>query len=150
MAESKVSPISLRIQRVLAYPPERVFDAWTQAATLSRWFAPSDDIASIVHVLEPRVGGSYRIEMKRKDGTSHSVIGRYLEVKRPERLVFTWAWDDRPEDGQTLVTVEFAKSGGGTALTLLHEKFPTEDARTQHNAGWVGCLGRIERVLTAS
>ena len=145
MAESKLSPISLQLERVFAHAPEKVFDAWTQAGALARWFAPTDDYTSIVHTLELTPGGRYRIEMKPKSGPSHTVLGRYVEVLRPERLVFTWAWEDGFQPGETLVTVEFKRQGAGTLMTLIHERFIDDDQREKHNQGWLGCLGRLER-----
>jgi len=145
MAESKLSPVSLQLQRVLPHPQEVVFDAWTQAEALSGWFAPTDEYTTIIHALDVRAGGEYRIEMRHVSGTASIVVGRYVEVRRPGRLVFTWRWQESGDD--TLVTVELAKHGAGTELTLTHEKLESDDSRAKHEQGWVGCLGRLERAL---
>ena len=141
------SESTLRLERTFTSPPAKVFAAWTSAEALSRWFAPTDDYACAVAPFEPRTGGRYRVEMRHKGGAVHPVSGRYLEVVPPSRLVFTWAWEDRPEEGEQLVTVEFQPDGAGTRLVLTHERFPNASSRDRHAEGWEGCLGRLARIV---
>jgi hypothetical protein len=46
------------------------------------------------------------------------------------------------------VTVEFRKNGAGTELTLTHTKFADEQSRHMHDRGWIGCIGRLERLMS--
>ena len=138
------TPIALRIERSLSHPREKVFAAWTDPAQVSRWFAPSDDFTVVVDRLNPNVNGDYRIEMRHSDGSVHIVGGRYLEVTPPSRLRFTWAWENNPAKGDTIVTVELTSKGAGTELVLTHERFPSEESRDKHQHGWTGCLDRLE------
>ena len=138
----------LRLERTFAAPRERVFRAWTDAAELSRWFAPTDEHTTKVLELEVRVGGRYRVEMHAPNGNVHTVTGTFREIRPPERLVFTWAWEDK-DMGETLVTLEFQDRGGTTILVLTHELFPTQELRDQHNQGWDGCLRRLAKLVTA-
>ena len=74
----------------------------------------------------------------------HVVSGTFREVVPGKRLVFTWAWEaptDHPDD--TLVSVEFQPTAGGTKLVLLHEQFPSEEAKASHEQGWSGCLAKL-------
>ena len=65
------------------------------------------------------------------------VGGIYREVRAPERLVFTWAWETTGQRGpETLVTVEFHARGGTTELVLTQEEFETVDACDRHRQGW--------------
>lgn len=137
----------VRLEREIAASPEKVFEAFTQAATLSRWFAPGDDFGCTVHELDVRPGGRYRVEMRPPDGDVHIVHGTYETVERPGRLVFSWAWEDNPADGVSRVTVLIEPGGRGSKLTLVHELLPTPAARESHTKGWTGCLGRLERVF---
>jgi uncharacterized protein YndB with AHSA1/START domain len=96
-----------------------------------------------------RTGGGYRFTGT-SGGKAWCIHGTYLEVKAPERLVFTWEWKDYPapgDSGDTLVTVELFERGGQTELVLTHEKFATEAARQDHATGWVGCLGAMAKLL---
>ena len=133
----------VRLERTIAAPPERVFEAFTQASTLSRWFAPSPDAGCIVHELDARPGGRYRVEMRKPDGTTHIVKGAYEAVEHPTRLAFSWTWENNPAFGVSRVTVHFEQIGNGTRLVLLHEQLPTAEAREAHTMGWIGCLDRL-------
>jgi uncharacterized protein YndB with AHSA1/START domain len=84
-----MSDDSLRVSRVIAAPRERVFAAWIDADSLRRFMCPGGGTVPRVE-LEPRVGGSFRIDMQHKDKDELWVhTGTYLEVSPPERLVFT-------------------------------------------------------------
>lgn len=144
------APISLRIARTVAASREKVFKAWTEAEALKRWFAPSDKYVTRIPVLEARAGGRYRIEME-IEGKVHTVVGTYQEVKPPDRLVFTWRWENEPDRGDAgdmFVTIEFFERGGSTEVILTHEKFPSDAARDEHNKGWTGCLDRLGQYVS--
>jgi uncharacterized protein YndB with AHSA1/START domain len=146
VAPSATTP-TLEISRTFAAPRERVFRAWTEAESLVRWFAPSDEYAVVVHKLEPRVGGSYRIEMRHSSGKSHSVLGTYRELSPPSKIVFTWRWETDPPESETLVTIELSARGDATELVLRHELFVNEAAMQEHNKGWTGCLARLAATI---
>jgi uncharacterized protein YndB with AHSA1/START domain len=76
--------------------------------------------------------------------------GVYQEVVRPERLVFTYAFEDdagRPLH-QTVVTVSFADEGGRTRLTLRQSIFESISARDDHVRGWSEALEHLAEYLT--
>ncbi len=155
MAGKSPDPDStLRITRTFNAPREKVFRAGTDPQELRRWFAPSDDYSTPLAEVDLRVAGRYRIQMKTADGATYTVKGAYREVRPPERLVFTWAWEGERCGGQglteyyeTLVTLEFRTVPEGTELTLTHECFPSTDERDKHSEGWTGCLGQLEKLL---
>jgi len=147
-ATPQTAPVSLRLSRSFAAPPEKVFRAWTEPATLKRWSAPGDMTAPLAEV-DLRVGGRYRIHMQAPDGTMHIVMGVYREVEPPRKLVYTWQWENKAGAGETLVTVEFLNRGGRTELVLTHERFPTAAERDSHEQGWTGCLEKLAGVLPA-
>ncbi len=137
---------SLAIDRTLRAAPQRVWQAWTQAEALKKWFAPADAFKVEVAEADVRVGGRYRIVMTAPDGEVHDVSGVYREVVPNERLAFTWAWRSTPER-VSLVTVTLRPAGSGTALTLQHEQLFDESARDHHREGWIALLGRLEASL---
>lgn len=139
---------TLRLERTFAAPRERVFRAWTDPAELSRWFAPTDEHTTKVIALDVRVGGRYRVEMHSPSGNVHIVVGTFREVRPPEKLVFTWAWEGK-DMGETLVTLEFRDRAGSTDLILTHELFPTQELRDEHSRGWNGCLTRLAKLVTS-
>jgi len=138
---------AVRLERTYAASPEKVFEAFTKAEALSRWFGPADDTTVVVHVLEPRVGGRYRVEMRHANGTHHIVGGVYETVTPPTRLVYTWAWETMPEHGTSRVTIALEKSGTGTKLVLVHELLSTADSRERHTVGWNSCLDRLAKAV---
>ena len=140
----------LRLTRRFDAPPERVFDAWTDPELLRRWFHAGQYWTTPDADVDLRPGGRYRLAMRTEEGDIHAVVGEYREVTRPNRLVYTWAWEgpaDSEMAAESLVTVEFKGDGGGTAVELTHTGFPSDDNRDQHAHGWEGCLANLERVF---
>lgn len=135
--------VTLRLERTIAATPDQVFRAWTEAEAMKQWYAPESTSTTIVHAIEPRVGGRHRVEMRGPDGVSHIVGGTFKEVDRPRKLVFSWAWEGERATGETLVTVLLSPEGKGTKLVLLHERFPSGEVRDKHQQGWNGCLERL-------
>jgi uncharacterized protein YndB with AHSA1/START domain len=105
-----------KITHKFSVPPERVFEAFTRKEELQGWFGLEGFTVPSV-ALDPRPGGSYRIEMHSPDGGVHIVVGEYREVRPPEKLVFTWRWLDGSGVGpETLVTLDLAAREGGTTM----------------------------------
>ena len=134
--------ICLMLNRVINAPVEVVYAAWTDPAMLRRWLAPGN--ATVVRaVAEVSVGGTFLVEMRTPDGKTWLTRGVYREVVPLRRLVHTWRWEG--SDIETLVTVEFEpESDSRTRLTLTHSRFARDEARDEHEQGWVGCLAKLE------
>lgn len=136
---------TLVLTRRLPASRRRVFEAWTKADVVKRWFAPGDMTVALAEV-DARIGGAYRIVMQNKDGETHSPSGTYEEIVPDERLVFSWQWAN--SDLVTRVTVEFREiSENETELTLTHEGFPGAEIRDRHTEGWSGCLQKLPGVF---
>jgi uncharacterized protein YndB with AHSA1/START domain len=136
----------LVITRVFDAPPERVFRAWTEREHLLRWCAPRG--FTVTHAEgDVRPGGAWRSCMRSPEGVDYWLGGIYREVVRPERLVFTHAWDG--EDGrpgpETLVTVDLAARGGGTEMTFRQSGFRSAESRDGHHEGWSETFDRLDR-----
>ncbi len=148
MASSRPgTEITLNLRRIFKAPREKVFRAWTDPEELKKWWGPEGYVTLSAEV-DLRVGGKYRFGMRKlPDGEIFYLTGVYREVRAPERLVYTWRWEAKPEMGETLVAVEFREVGGSTEVVLTHEFFPTATARDDHNRGWNGCLDRLAKLL---
>jgi uncharacterized protein YndB with AHSA1/START domain len=150
MAKEQTSPTTaLTLKRTFAAPREKVFRAWTDAKELARWFSPSTDYSTRVPELDLKVGGKYSVEMHHKGGNVHRLSGTYQEITPPERIVFTWSWEQGPGAQVTLVTVEFRDLGQSTEISLTHEQLPSLEERDKHSHGWNGCLGQLDKYLQA-
>src|SRR6266849_6513428 len=108
MAKEQMSTLpAVQIKRTFQAPREKVFRAWTDAKEMALWFHGSPDYFTLVPELDLRVGGKYRVEMHHKGGNVHKMFGTYREVKPPEKVVFTWGWEQDPGKHETVVTGEF-------------------------------------------
>lgn len=136
---------SLRITRVIKASPEKVFDAWTQAEQLKRWSCP-EGMEVVDAQVDLTVGGRYRLRMESPEGKVHTAVGVYREIDRPQRLVYTWDWEEE-SIGETIVTVEFNGLDGSTEVVLTHELFPNAEAKVGHEEGWTSCLNRLEKMF---
>jgi uncharacterized protein YndB with AHSA1/START domain len=148
---SKSADRELVITRVFDAPRRLVFKAWTEPEHMMRWRGPKGFTVSVLgHELRP--GGAYRIHMRSPEGTDHWLRGVYREIVEPERLTFTWAWEDehgKPRH-ETLVTVTFAELDGKTRLTLHQAVFESVTACDAHRASWSSSLERLADFLASS
>ena len=139
---------SINLERHFDVPCEKVFSAWTNAASLSKWFSPSEHYKVIIEDLPAQLGGRYRINMKEKTGEDHIVTGVYEQFEKPELLQLTWAWDNDEEHfGENKVTIKFKDTGGATHMTLNHEFFPDQETRDKHEKSWNAILDRLAAAL---
>jgi len=134
---------------------DRVWKAWTDPQQIKQWLGLSEEMTVEAVIMDLKVGGKFRIQMKMSDGEFFTAAGSYLEVKKPERLVYTWDWE---KDGggtafgdlegyETQVTVEFQAVGERTRLTLTHERFLSAVRRDRHEEGWTIWLGRMSQFI---
>ena len=71
----------------------------------------------------------------------HVMLGEFVEVDPPHRIVFTFGWEaGEPGPGSTSVDVRIAALGDGSRLVLRHNGLPT-DVVASHVAGWTHFLG---------
>jgi len=139
--------LTLDIKRVLPAPPPVVFDAFADPDKLARWWGPAGfGVPSLDY--DPRVGGSYRIEMQPPEGDAFYLTGEFREVDPPSRLAHTFAWEPPdPDDVETLVELSFRDLGGSTEASLSQGPFRTEPRRELHRDGWSETFDRLEEFL---
>jgi uncharacterized protein YndB with AHSA1/START domain len=140
------------LTRTFPVPRERVFRAWTDPEQFRRWFGPTPGWTPSAE-MDVRPGGSYRIEMKTSFVRTRFVVGTFLEVVPPERLVYTFDWEGPVPTirlDESLVTVEFVDLGEATEVRILHERLPKRWQRAFHRWGWNGSLRRLTALLEPS
>jgi uncharacterized protein YndB with AHSA1/START domain len=139
---------TLVITRLLDAPRDTVFAAWVDQDQAAQWWGPRG-FKSVSCTMDVRVGGIWRRVMTSPDGAEYRARGVYREIAAPERLVFTYAWEDNREQSkhETLVTLTFADLRGKTELTLRQAVFETVAARDDHRGGWSSCLERFAEYL---
>jgi uncharacterized protein YndB with AHSA1/START domain len=138
----------LRIERTYTASAEDVFDAWTSAEVMRRWFHVGPDWETPVAQVDLRVGGQLRVVMRKPDGSEGGARGEYREIDRPRRLVMTWAFDDVPGNEQP-IELTFSESEGRTTVVMVNSGIAGDERRASQDRGWRGCLTELERALSA-
>jgi len=141
-----MSDQDLRLERLIAAPPESLFALWTEPELLLGWWGP-EGYEVTVEALDLRPGGSWRVTMRPPTGTARTLSGVYRMVEPPRRLVFTWAFDEAGGRGhETEVVVTFDAAPGGTRLVLEQRRFATTERRDAHQGGWSQAFDRLARI----
>jgi uncharacterized protein YndB with AHSA1/START domain len=148
-ADADLANRELVVSRLIDAPRGLVFQAWTQPEHVARWWGPQG-FTTIHCDMDVRVGGKYRCGMRSPQGTEHFKVGVYREIDEPERIVFTFAWEDAYGNPghELLTTVTFEERGTKTLLTLRQATFPTTSQRDSHGTGWTSCLERFAEYMT--
>ncbi len=132
------------ITRVFDAPRSLVFKAWTDPERLMQWWGPKGFTTSVLK-LDLHQDGAWRFRMRSPNGTDEWQRGVYCEIVEPERLVFTYAFEDASgkPGHETMVTVSFADEGAKTRLTVHHAVFESVAVRDDHVRGWNEALDRL-------
>ncbi|WP_457425894.1 SRPBCC family protein [Roseateles sp. P5_E7] len=141
------APAQVRLERHYPVAVEKVWRAWTEPQALSRWFNAGKPGAVSEAEIDLRVGGRYRIVTRMADGQTNDVGGEYLEIAPQRRLVFSWAWHSTP-DRVSRVSIDLSAQDGGTTPLFVHDRFFDEQARVNHERGWLMAFEHIDRLLT--
>lgn len=143
-AATKSSERELVITRVFDAPRSLVFKTWTEPEHLMRWWGPKG-FTTRVYKLDLHRDGGWRFCMRSPNDTDEWQQGVCREIVEPERLVFSYAFEDAAgEPGhETLVTVTLADHGGQTKLTFHHAVFETVGVRDDHVRGWSEALDHL-------
>jgi uncharacterized protein YndB with AHSA1/START domain len=136
---------TLIITRLFEASPERIFDAWLTREEWQSWIGP-EGVDCDVHLLEPRIGGSYRLTMHVSGQPPIAVAGIFKIVERPHILSFTWGAPGDPSR-QSVVTLTFVERDGKTELTLRQEGLGSAANRDQHGLGWNSALNKLARYV---
>jgi uncharacterized protein YndB with AHSA1/START domain len=133
----------LELERILPADRERVFGAFSDGRRLAQWWGPAGfEIPAID--FDPRVGGSYRIEMKPPEGDPFALVGEFRVVEPPERLAFGFVWEQPdPDDVDMVADLTFEDRGESTRLALRQRPFRTEARRQLHRDGWSETLDKL-------
>jgi uncharacterized protein YndB with AHSA1/START domain len=124
--------------------PETVFAFFTERDLLTRWLA-------VEATLDARPGGACHQTHTGQDGQTYSMLGEFLVVEPPTRVVFTWGFEEPSvgvAPGASTVEVTLERDGDGTLLRLEHRDLPNEE-RSNHDSGWDEMLRRLAGALAA-
>jgi len=140
-------PNTVRLHRVLATTPEKVYRAFLEADAVAKWLPPNG-FACTVHHLDARVGGSHKMSFRNfTTGGGHSFGGDYLELVPNERLRYTDRFDDPNMPGQMTVTITLKKVMVGTELNVVQEGVPDVIPVEACYLGWQQSLENLAKLV---
>lgn len=140
-------PNTVRLHRVLATRPEKVYRAFLEPDAVAKWIPPNG-FTCTVHQLEAKVGGAHRMSFRNfTTGQSHSFGGQYLELVPNERLRYTDKFDDANLPGEMRVTVTLKKVVVGTEVTIVQEGLPDVIPVEGCYLGWQESLRNLARLV---
>ena len=145
--EAQSGELTLDMKRVLPAAPAVVFAAFSVPSELAKWWGPQGFTIPSIE-FEPRVGGTYRIEMQPPEGDPFYLTGEFREVEPPDRLAYTFAWEDPdPDDVETLVGLSLRELGESTEVAFTQGPFKTEARRALHRDGWTDSFDKLEHLM---
>ena len=120
----RVSDTELVWRHTLRAKAPVVFDAYTKPELVKRWWAPKSRGLEMVQCeADVRVGGAYVYALARGGKIVVTFTGKYLEIARPDRVVYTAAMAPFPDE--IVATVTFTAKGDGTEL-VSREVYPSK------------------------
>jgi uncharacterized protein YndB with AHSA1/START domain len=149
---SEVEPAPVRVSRVFAAPRETVFQAWSSADHIKRWFCP-DSYSVPEAKVEMRVGGAFEVCMRSPAGVDHWTRGSFTEVVAPERLTIDHHVIDPCGGGplfSAVTRVRFSDKGAGRTLMEVVQTYSVAGAAQAEQMlkgapeGWRQTLDKLE------
>ena len=138
---------TVRLHRVLAAKPERVYRAFLDAEALAKWLPPYGFTCK-VHSMDAKVGGKFKMSFTNfTTAKSHSFGGEYLELVPNERLRYTDVFDDPNLPGEMHVTVTLKKVSVGTEINIEQAGIPHVIPVEACYLGWQQSLAQLAKLV---
>ena len=142
-----MSTNTVRLHRVLAAKPEKVYRAFLDPDAMARWLPPNG-FTGKVHNMDAKVGGSYKMSFTNfTTGKSISFGGEFLELVPNERLRYTDNFDDPNLPGEIMVTVTLKQVFVGTEINIVQEGLPSVIPVEACYLGWQESLQNLARLV---
>jgi uncharacterized protein YndB with AHSA1/START domain len=140
-------PSTVRLHRVLATKPEKVYRAFVEPDALAKWLPPNGFVCT-VHQFDAKVGGTFRMSFRNfTTGKSHAFGGQYVELVPGERLRYTDKFEDANLPGEMQVTVTLRPVSVGTDLSIVQEGIPDIIPAEACYLGWQDSLRNLARLV---
>lgn len=140
-------PSTIRLHRVIATRPEKIYRAFVESDAVASWLPPYGYLCT-VHELDAKVGGGHRMSFRNfTTGDSHSFGGRYVELVPGERLVYTDSFDDPNLPGEMRVIVTLKAVSVGTEVSIEQQGVPDIIPPEACYLGWQDSLHKLEKLV---
>jgi uncharacterized protein YndB with AHSA1/START domain len=148
MSETSNKTGTVRLHRVLATKPEKVYRAFLDPAALAKWLPPNGFTCTVAH-FEAKVGSTFRMAFTNfSTGNSHSFGGEYLELKPNSLIRYTDRFDDPNLPGTMNVTVEIKAVSVGTEVHIEQAGIPAAIPTEACYLGWQESLMQLSALVT--
>jgi uncharacterized protein YndB with AHSA1/START domain len=140
-------PSTVRLHRVLATSPDKVYRAFLEPDAKAKWLPPNG-FTGTVHHNDAKVGGTYKMSFRNfTTGNSHSFGGTFVELVPGERLRYTDVFDDPNLPGEMHVTVTLKKVMVGTEVHIVQEGIPDAIPAEACYLGWQESLQNLKHLV---
>ncbi|MGD9802828.1 MAG: SRPBCC family protein [Hyphomicrobiaceae bacterium] len=138
---------TVRLHRVLAAKPEKVYRAFLDAAALAKWLPPNGFTCTVAH-FDAKVGGTFRMSFTNfTTGHSHSFGGEYRELVPNQLLRYTDQFDDPNLPGIMEVTVTLKAVSVGTEINITQANLPPVIPVEACYLGWQQSLRQLAELV---
>ena len=138
---------TVRLHRVLAAKPEKVYRAFLEADAMAKWLPPNGFTCKVQR-MDPKVGGKFKMSFKNfTTGKDHSFAGEYLELVPHERIRYTDRFDDPNLSGIIHVTVTLKAVSVGTEINIEQAGLPTTIPVEACYLGWQQSLSQLAQLV---
>jgi uncharacterized protein YndB with AHSA1/START domain len=142
-------PNTVRFQRVIRAPAERIYRAFIDPDAMCKW-SPPHGFTGRVHEMDARVGGGYRMSFTQlSNGQTHSFGGRYLDLVPGELIRNTDRFDDEALPGEMITTVRLTALAVGTELQIEQTGIPDAIPTEMCCLGWQESLTLLALLVEA-
>jgi uncharacterized protein YndB with AHSA1/START domain len=118
MKVSTPTETTILLERELDAPCTLVWRTLSEPELVRQWWGCLETPMTRCEI-DFRVGGKWRFEARKPDGSTLGQSGEYIEIEKPRRIVNTESMDGH--EGSVLVTTTLVETGGKTMLTCLTE-----------------------------
>jgi uncharacterized protein YndB with AHSA1/START domain len=134
---------TVRLHRVFAAKPEKVYRAFLDADAMARWLPPHG-FTGKVHHMDAKVGGTFKMSFTNfSTGNSHTFGGEYLELVPHKRIRYTDVFDDPNLPGEIHVTVTLREVSVGTEVHIEQTGLPAVIPLEACYLGWQQSLMQL-------
>lgn len=146
---TQTAPATLRVERILPAPIERVWAYLVDPEKRRTWLAGGSMAAAPGGVFELRfqhteLSGEEAPEHYAAYRKTHIQKSRVVRIEPPKLLTITWGSES---DTASEVTFELSPKGDGTQLVLTHRRLPDRKETVSVASGWHAHLEVLDDVL---
>jgi uncharacterized protein YndB with AHSA1/START domain len=141
---------TIRLHRVLAAKPEKIYRAFLDADAMAKWLPPYGFTCKVKH-MEAKVGGTFKMSFTNfTTGEGHSFGGEYLELVPNELIRYTDKFDDPNLPGTMHVTIVLKSVSVGTEINIEQSGLPAVIPVEACYLGWQQSLTQLAQLVEAN